>query len=158
MSRLFICRWSFCSPRRLPQSRAAEIAPPPHPLPLLLRLYPPSLTKPREPPLPPLRLPPSTFATDSPPLSHPIPSPTPYTLDIVADLLTPLARSSRDDLSKIGKLTIVDRHPFFLLPFLLIFFLLHVTNVRLVSVCSFARFDLRLIPLTMTTVIVSSER
>lgn len=28
LSRLFICRWSFCSLRRLPQSRAAEIAPP----------------------------------------------------------------------------------------------------------------------------------
>ena len=26
LSRLFICRWSFCSPRRPPQSRAAEIA------------------------------------------------------------------------------------------------------------------------------------
>ena len=26
LSRLFICRWSFCSPRMLPQSRAAEIA------------------------------------------------------------------------------------------------------------------------------------
>lgn len=28
LSRLFICRWSFCSLRRLPQSRAAEIAAP----------------------------------------------------------------------------------------------------------------------------------
>lgn len=31
LSRLFICRWSFCSPRRLPQSRATEIATPPLP-------------------------------------------------------------------------------------------------------------------------------
>lgn len=47
-------------------------------------------------------------------------------------------RSSRDDLSKIGKLTIVDRHPFFLFPLPLIFFLLP-RNKRKTRVCLFLR-------------------
>lgn len=77
---------------------------PPSPSPSLTTTSPTHpLTKPREPPLPPLRLPPSTFATDSPlsppfvpvPLAHPTFSPTPYTPDIVADLLTPRAVVSR---------------------------------------------------------------
>lgn len=70
------------------------------------------LTKPREPPLPPLRLPPSTFATDATPHSlltlHSRRRLTPL---ISSRIYWRLARSSRDDLSEIGKLTIVDRHP-----------------------------------------------
>lgn len=69
------------------------------------------LTKPREPPLPSS---PSTLY-----LRHRLPHPL-FTL-YSRRRLTPwyrrgsidaLARSSRDDLSKIGKLTIVNRHPF----------------------------------------------
>lgn len=82
---------------------------------------------------------------------HPLPSPPTHPLSLssytITDALHPRyrrgsidasRRSSRDDLSKIGKLTIVDRHPFFLLPLLLIFFLLH-GNKRKTRVCLFLR-------------------
>ena len=80
LSRLFICRWSFCSLRRLPQSRAAEIAPlPPSPsLPLLLRL--PIL------PLNPENYPFSSLSFFHLPASKPPRPPLPFTLRLTLPL------------------------------------------------------------------------
>lgn len=64
----------------------------------------------------------------SPPTSHPLltlHSRRRLTLWYRRGSIDALARSSRDDLSKIGKLTIVDRHPFF-----------HIATVRLACLCS----------------------
>lgn len=67
-----------------------------HPLPIPFPYYfayPPSH---ENHPFPSLRLPPSTFATNFPlPPTHPTFLPTPYTSDIVADLLMPCAVVSR---------------------------------------------------------------
>lgn len=95
-----------------PNHEPRKLHPLPIPLPLLLRL--PILSRsPENHPFPPLRLPPSTFATNFPipysPYSHSRRRLTPWYRRGSIDAL---ARSSRDDLSKIGKLTIVNRHSF----------------------------------------------
>lgn len=70
--------------------------------------YPSSLTKPREPPLP--SSPFSTLYLRQ--LPHPLHSRRRLTSWYRRGSIDALVRSSRDDLSKIGKLTIVNRHPF----------------------------------------------
>lgn len=88
LSRLFICRWSFCSLRRLPQSRAAEIAPLPPPLPAL-----PSLTaSPSHPPAKPGELPlPFALSFFHLPASKPTRPPLPFTLRLTLPLPLPVS-------------------------------------------------------------------